>query len=104
MTREEKHLWYDFLKKLPVTVKRQTIIGNYIIDFYIDSKLVAIEVDGLQHKTPEHKTADKKRDEELGFLGVKVLRYSNKDVNHNFINVCNDILDHLGLTVDDLKK
>ena len=37
MTPEEKHLWYDFLKKLPVTVNRQKNIGNYIVDFYIPS-------------------------------------------------------------------
>ena len=72
--------------------------------FIIDSKLIAIEIDGLQHKTPEHKAADKKRDEELGFLGIKVLRYTNRDVNYNFTNVCKDILDYLGLTADDLKK
>jgi len=33
MTPEEKHLWYDFLKKLPVTVNRQKVIDNYIVDF-----------------------------------------------------------------------
>ena len=33
MTPEEKHLWYDFLKLLPVTVNRQKMIGNYIVDF-----------------------------------------------------------------------
>ena len=103
MTREEKHLWYDFLKKLPLTVKRQTIIGNYIIDFYIDNKQIAIEVDGRQHRLPEHIEADAKRDSELKVLGIKVLRYSNKDVNENFNAVCKDILKHLGLTADDIK-
>ena len=38
MTDEENHLWYDFLKKLPLTVNRQKNIGNYILDFFIDSK------------------------------------------------------------------
>ena len=49
MTDEEKHLWYDFLKKLPFTVNRQKNIGNYIVDFYIDSKGIVIELDGSQH-------------------------------------------------------
>lgn len=104
MTREEKHLWYDFLKKLPLTVKRQTIIGNYIIDFYIDSKQIVIEVDGRQHRLPEHIKSDAKRDSELKMLGIKVLRYSNKDINENFKAVCKDILNNIGLKVDDLAK
>ena len=35
MTKEERHLWYDFLKPLPIMVHRQKVIGNYIVDFYI---------------------------------------------------------------------
>jgi very-short-patch-repair endonuclease len=103
MTREEKHLWYDFLKKLPLTVKRQTIIGSYIIDFYIDSKQIAIEVDGRQHRLPEQIEADARRDSELNFLGIKVIRYSNKDINENFKTVCEDVLKHLALKAEDLK-
>ena len=38
MTPEERHLWYDFLKDLPLTVNRQKMIGNYIIDFFIAEK------------------------------------------------------------------
>ena len=49
MTKEEKHLWYDFLKHLPVTVNRQKNIGNYIVDFFIAEKRVVIELDGSQH-------------------------------------------------------
>jgi len=35
MTKEERHLWYDFLKTLPIMVHRQKVIGSYIVDFYI---------------------------------------------------------------------
>lgn len=59
MTPEEKHLWYDFLKKLPFTVKRQHNIENYIVDFYIAEKKIAIEVDGGQHFTSEQKKPTK---------------------------------------------
>ena len=58
MTKEEKHLWYDFLIKLPLTVNRQKNIGNYIVDFFISSKRVVIEIDGLQHTMPENRKAD----------------------------------------------
>ena len=103
MTPEEKHLWYDFLKKLPCTVNRQKNIGNFIVDFYIASKNIVIEIDGLQHDIPEHNEKDNERDLELSKLGIKVLRYTNKSINNNFKDVCDDILTHLGLTWDDLK-
>lgn len=60
MTDEENHLWYDFLKKLPLTVNRQKNIGNYIVDFFIASKRIVIEIDGIQHKMPENKKKMKK--------------------------------------------
>ena len=104
MTDEEKHLWYDFLKKLPLTVNKQKNIGNYIVDFFIASKRIVIEIDGLQHEMPEKKESDKKRDTELKKLGIKVLRYTNIDINKRFNTVCEDILKHLGLNVTDLKE
>ena len=104
MTGEEIHLWLDFLKKLPVTVYRQKNIGNYIVDFFIASKRVVIEIDGLQHTMVENQEADKKRDEELQNLGIKVLRYTNFEVNNNFNTVCNDILKNIGIDAGGLKK
>ena len=103
MTPEEKHLWYDFLKKLPCTVNRQKNIGDFIVDFYIASKKIVIEIDGRQHDMPENNEKDSERDFELSKLGIKVLRYTNKSINKNFSDVCDDILTHLGLTCDDLK-
>ena len=95
MTKEERHLWYDFLKQQPHTFNRQKVIGNYIVDFYCaDAKLV-IELDGSQHYESDGKLADAQRDEYLNSLGIKVLRYSNHDVNQNFRTVCEDILLHL---------
>ena len=102
MTREEKHLWYDFLKKMPCTVNRQKNIGNFIVDFFISKYRIVIEVDGRQHKMPEHEKADKERDSELSMLGIKVLRYTNKDINCRFNEVCKDILKNTGLTFEDL--
>ncbi len=103
MTREEKHLWYDFLKKLPVTVKRQKNIENYIVDFYIPSAKVVIELDGIQHTSDPNFQKDSIRDSELKKWGIKVLRYSNKEINFNFDKVVVDILYNIGLTEDDVK-
>ena len=97
MTDEEKHLWYDFLKELPVTVNRQKNIGNYIVDFFIASGRIVIEIDGSQHRLPHNKEADEKRDCELRSLGITVLRYSNTAVNESFDAVCRDILKYLDL-------
>ena len=104
MTREEKHLWYDFLKALPITVKRQEIIGNYIVDFYLAKPKIVIEIDGIQHKTIEGINADIKRDATLRELGIKVLRYGNEDINHRFTNVCNDILKNICINASELKS
>ena len=102
MTDEEKHLWYDFLKKLPVTVNRQKNIGNYIVDFYIASQRVVIEVDGMQHGALEQLESDKKRDADFYRLGITVLRYKNRDIRERFEAVCMDILRTLGLSAGDL--
>ena len=103
MTPEEKHLWYDFLKKLPMNVRRQHNVENYILDFYIAKKRIAIEIDGLQHTSEEHRTVDCKRDEVLAKWGIKTLRYSNENVKCNFTAVAKDILDNLGIGFEDLK-
>ncbi len=37
-TREENHLWYDFLRGYPKRFVRQKVIGKYILDFYCAEK------------------------------------------------------------------
>lgn len=103
MTPQEKHLWYDFLKKLPVSVKRQKSLENYIVDFYIPQYKVVIEIDGNQHVMEENKANDEKRDFDLEQWGIRVLRYKNTDIDNNFNNVCNDILNQLKLSIEDIK-
>ena len=95
MTKEERHLWYDFLKGLPVTVNRQKVFGVYILDFYCPVAGIAIELDGSQHYEETGREKDRERDAYLKSKGVTVLRYSNFDVNHNFSGVCEDIRRHL---------
>ena len=97
MTPEEKHLWYDFLKKLPMTVNRQKNIGNYIVDFYISSAKLVVEIDGIQHSMEENQEYDRKRSEYLESLGITVLRYSNESVRKNFNLVCDDIWNKLNI-------
>ena len=102
MTPEEKHLWYDFLKRLPFNVRRQHNIENYIVDFYIAEKKVVIEVDGRQHLSSEHLEADAQRDRDLSNWNITVLRYTNESIRNNFATVTEDILTRLDLSFSDL--
>ena len=95
MTKEERHLWYDFLKNLPETVCRQKVVGRYILDFYCAAAKLAIELDGSQHYSEEGEQYDRVRDEYLSERGICVLRYSNLQLHENFRGVCLDILNHI---------
>ncbi len=95
MTKEERHLWYDFLKALPLTVNRQKVIGPYVVDFYCAGAKLVIELDGSQHCEGAGPAKDRERDRYLADLGLRVLRYSNLDINRRFEAVCEDILRHL---------
>ena len=91
MTKEERHLWYDFLKSLPIMVHRQKVIGDYIVDFYVAKEKIVIELDGSQHYEVSGKQADAMRDSYLNSRGITVLRYSNADINLRFSSVCEDL-------------
>ena len=95
MTKEERHLWYDFLKTLPIMVYRQKVIGDYIVDFYIAEAKIVIELDGSQHYESKGKRADEARDTYLHSEGITVLRYSNADINLRFSSVCEDLWNRL---------
>ena len=95
MTKEERHLWYDFLKQLPMTVHRQKVLGHYIVDFHIASVKIVIELDGSQHYDQEHRAKDEQWDAYLKDLGYLVLRYSNADINLHFNEVCQNIYNHI---------
>ena len=88
MTRQEKHLWYDFLRYYPVKIYKQRIIDNFIADFYCHNARLIIELDGSQHYTNQGKARDETRTEILEKYGIYVLRFSNKDVDENFYGVC----------------
>ena len=88
MTKEEKHLWYDFFKKISYTVNRQKVVGNYILDFYCDEAKIAIELDGSQHYEEREEGKDRIRDKHLEERGLKILRFSNYDLHKNFKGIC----------------
>ena len=66
MTKEERHLWYDFLRGYPVKFTRQKVIGPYIVDFYCPKADLVIELDGSQHFTEDGLQKDAQRTVFLG--------------------------------------
>lgn len=55
MTKEERHLWYDFLRSYPVKFTRQKVLGRFIADFYCSEAKLIVELDGNQHYEAEGK-------------------------------------------------
>jgi len=88
MTKEERHLWYDFLKSYPVRFLRQKVIDNYIVDFYCHSARLIIELDGSQHYEEKGLLKDKIRTERIEQRNLTILRIPNNEVNKNFEGVC----------------
>ena len=88
MTKQEKHLWYDFLIDYPVRFQRQKAIDGFIVDFYCHNSKLVIEIDGSQHYTEEAIEYDKQRTAILNNYGLNVLRFSNLDIDTNFDGVC----------------
>ena len=93
MTKEERHLWYDFLKRYPVRFLRQKVIDNYIVDFYCHSARLIIELDGSQHYEEKGLLKDKTRTEIIEQRNLTVIRIPNNEVNRNFEGVCQYIDD-----------
>ena len=91
MTKEEAHLWYQFLCRYPLRFRKQYIIGNYIVDFYCHQAKLVIELDGSQHCEPEEIAYDAARTAYLRSQGLEVLRFSNLDVMRRFRDVCEAI-------------
>ena len=88
MTRQEKHLWYDFLQHYPVKIYKQRIIDHFVADFYCHSARLVIELDGSQHYTAQGRLQDAQRTEILEKYGLYVLRFSNLDIDERFEGVC----------------
>ena len=87
----ERHLWYDFLRFYPVRFNRQKIIGHYIVDFYCRRANLVIELDGGGHFTPDKIEYDRERTQYLQSLKLKVLRFTNLEIQNNFYGVCTAI-------------
>lgn len=93
ITPAEKKLWFQFLRKAPVKFRKQRPAGWYILDFYCPEKKLVIEVDGAHHYTPEGHEYDAIRTAYLESCGIKVVRFTNREVMTNLASVAKKILD-----------
>ena len=88
LTKEERRLWYDFLRSYPVKFLRQKILGKYIVDFYCAEAKLIVELDGSQHYEEKGMEYDAERTAFLEQYGIRVLRIPNNEVIQNFRGVC----------------
>lgn len=72
LLRDRRFVGYKF--------RRQHPIVPYILDFYCHSALLAVELDGFGHGHPEKQATDRERDRILGKLGIKTLRFWNRQL------------------------
>ena len=90
-TKQEQHLWFGFLRSYPTRFQRQKAIDSFIADFYCHAALLVVELDGSQHYNEQGLAYDQERSAILAEYGIKVIRFSNLDVDKNFEGVCTAI-------------
>jgi len=97
MTDAEILLWSRLRKKQIKGYQfyRQRIIGNYIVDFYCPKAKLVIEVDGSQHYQDDGNKKDKGRDDYMEKLGMKILRFADRDVLKNLQGVLEKVFEIL---------
>ena len=95
MTQQEWNLWYFYLRNHRLKWYRQRIIDRFIVDFYCHAAKLVIEIDGKQHYTEQGIAYDMERTQVLQEYGLKVLRYTNQQLEDNFQEVYWDIESNL---------
>ena len=103
MTKEERKLWYEFLRVYPERFSRQKILGKYIVDFYCAKAKLVIELDGTQHYEDKNIKEDVVRTEYLKGFGLSVIRIPNIEVKTNFQGVCEYINDAVQQSLSQLR-
>jgi very-short-patch-repair endonuclease len=93
MTDAENMLWLKLRRKQLKghPFYRQKIIGKYIVDFYCPKTNLAIELDGGQHYSEMGQAKDRARGDFLREMGIKVLRFSDREVFENMDGVMQGI-------------
>jgi len=99
MTGSERRLW-SFLRRKQFDgqrFRRQYSVGVYVLDFYCPEVHLAIEIDGPSHKTSKAVLYDKNRQEEIEFLGIRFLRFTNEQVDREIATVLKAIRETIAI-------
>ena len=82
MTDAEQRLWQRVRGRQlrGVQFYRQKPLGDCIVDFYAPRAKLVVEVDGAQHVTVEGLRADGLRDAALARMGLRVMRFDDRQV------------------------
>ena len=88
-TKQETKLWKILRNRAFCGEKfrRQVPIGNYVVDFVCESRILIIELDGGQHNEGENIIYDNKRTEFLNSLGYEVIRFWNNEIDNEIEKV-----------------
>jgi len=97
-TKAEILLWKRLQRRQldGMKFRRQHSIGKFIVDFYCPEKRLAIELDGSVHGIPRQGERDKRKQDYIEGLSIKMLRFYNADVLHNMEGVLRSILNIKG--------
>ena len=81
-TKAEILLWKSLSRKqcFGYDFHRQKPLGNYIVDFFCQELMLAIEVDGVSHNQDEVRAKDLEKEEFLNSLGITVLRFQDDEI------------------------
>ena len=88
LTPQERKRWYLFLRSYPVKIYKQRIIESFVVDFYCAQARLVIELDGSQHFTKEAIEYDRQRSSYLQGCDLKILRFTNCDIDRHFPDIC----------------
>jgi imidazole glycerol-phosphate synthase subunit HisF len=92
VTPTEMILWGNLREHFPdLKFRRQHPIAIYIADFYCHSLKLIIELDGSIHNLSDVKTNDIVRQKDLEDLGLKIIRFTNKEITNNLEQVLQTI-------------
>jgi very-short-patch-repair endonuclease len=102
MTSYERKLWQHLRRKQLCGLKfrRQHPVGRFVVDFYCHTHKLAIELDGATHDASSQRHYDEKRTAWLARQGIRVIRFSNQEVDRNLEGVLTEIAQCCGLAMD----
>ncbi len=84
MNEPEKIFWYQILHQdifKTFHFRKQKPLGIYIVDFYSARLALVIEIDGESHI--DQIEYDRQRSEYFGTLGLREIRFTNREVSEN---------------------